>query len=172
MYTKRIQLINYGPIEKLDIEFPFNAATPKPVVLVGENGSGKSILLSHIVNGLLSARERAYPDSPEVESGRVYKFRTGSYIRSGSEYYFAKVDFEEGLSVTEMHLKKQKGKYKTLPPGVSESGIQDAWRKIIRKRPTILTQVPFPKAKLESRISFQKGVFYIFLPTVLKILLG
>ena len=28
MYTKRIQLINYGPVEKLDIEFPFEGETP------------------------------------------------------------------------------------------------------------------------------------------------
>ena len=39
MYTKRIQLINYGPVEKLDIEFPFESETPKPVVLVGATGS-------------------------------------------------------------------------------------------------------------------------------------
>ena len=46
MYTKRIQLVNYGPIDHLDITFPFEGDTPKPVLLVGENGSGKSILLS------------------------------------------------------------------------------------------------------------------------------
>ena len=55
MYTRRVQLANYGPIEKLDIELPFEGENPKPVVLVGENGSGKSILLSPIVNGLFVA---------------------------------------------------------------------------------------------------------------------
>ena len=84
MYAKRTQLINYGPIEKLDIEFPFEDDVPRPVILVGENGSGKSILLSHIVNGLVSAKGVAYPDAPEVEAGRVYKLRSASYIRSGS----------------------------------------------------------------------------------------
>ena len=66
MYTKRIQLVNYGPVSKLDIEFPFENATPKPVVLVGANGSGKSVLLSHIVNGLVKAKDivyRVYADS-------------------------------------------------------------------------------------------------------------
>ena len=71
MYTKRIQLINYGPVEKLDIEFPFESETPKPVVLVGATGSGKSILLAHIVNGLLQAKDIVYPETPEVEPGRV-----------------------------------------------------------------------------------------------------
>ena len=51
MYTTRIRVTNYGPIDQLDINFPYSDDTPKPVVLVGQNGSGKSILLSHIVNG-------------------------------------------------------------------------------------------------------------------------
>ena len=47
MYVRRIRLENYGPIPNLDIKLPFNDDRPKPVVLVGENGSGKSIVLSH-----------------------------------------------------------------------------------------------------------------------------
>ena len=130
MYTKRIQLVNYGPIDHLDITFPFEGDTPKPVLLVGENGSGKSILLSHIVNGLIAAKEVAYPGTPEVESGKVYKLRSSSYIKSGSEYYFARVDFEEDLFVTEMRSQKPKREYETIPTGVSEPGIQDAWNKM------------------------------------------
>ena len=56
MYVKRIRLENYGPIPNLDIELPFDGDRPKPIVLVGENGSGKSIVLSHIVNGMLEAK--------------------------------------------------------------------------------------------------------------------
>ena len=48
MYTKRVQILNYGPIDHLDIPFPFEDETPKPLVLVGENGSGKTIFLSHV----------------------------------------------------------------------------------------------------------------------------
>ena len=99
MYAKRVQIINYGPIGELDIEFPFDGDVPKPVVLVGANGSGKSILLSHIVNGLTSAKDHAYPESPEIETGKVFKLRSGSYIKSGGECYFAKADFEDGLSI-------------------------------------------------------------------------
>ena len=57
MYVKRIQLLNYGPIDHIDLELPFDEERPKPVLLIGENGSGKSILLSHIVNGLISAKD-------------------------------------------------------------------------------------------------------------------
>ena len=55
MYTKKVQIMNYGPIGHLDIDLPFDGDAPKPVVLVGENGTGKSILLSHIVNGMAAA---------------------------------------------------------------------------------------------------------------------
>lgn len=108
MYTKRIQLINYGPLEKLDIELPFEGATPKPVVLVGENGSGKSILLSHIVNGLIVAKGVAFPESPEVELGKVYKLRSNAYIKPGSEYYFARVDFDDSFFTSEMRTRRIK----------------------------------------------------------------
>ncbi len=131
MYAKRIQLINYGPIDNLEFEFPFEGETPRPVVLVGENGSGKSILLSHIVNGLIAAKGVAFPDSPEVESGKVYKLRSSSYIRLESDYYFSTVEFEEGLFVTEMRSQKLKREYESIPTGADATGVQDAWNKMM-----------------------------------------
>ena len=130
MYVKRIQLLNYGLIDQLDITFPFEGDTPKPVLLVGENGTGKSILLSHVVNGLVSAKDIAYPETPEVETGRVYKLRSNSYVKTGSQYYLGKVDFEENLSLTEMRSQSRRQEYETLPSAFSELDIQDAWNKM------------------------------------------
>ena len=43
MYIKEIDVENLGPLEKAKIKFSFNEdGTPKPLVLVGKNGSGKS----------------------------------------------------------------------------------------------------------------------------------
>ena len=130
MYTKRVQIVNYGPIDRLDITLPFEGDRPKPVLLVGENGSGKSILLSHIVNGLVSAKGVAYPETPEVEAGKVYKLRSSSYVKTGNEYYFGRIEFEDGLFVTEMQSRRQKQEYEALPPGLSEPDIQDTWSKM------------------------------------------
>ena len=130
MYAKRIQLVNYGPIDHLDITFPFEGDTPKPVLLVGENGSGKSILLSHIVNGLVSAKDIIYPETPEVEAGKVYKIRASPYIKSGGEYYFGKVDFEDGLFVTEMRSRRLKQEYDATPLELLGSDAQGAWDKM------------------------------------------
>ena len=127
MYTKRFQIINYGPIATLDIEFPFDGEIPKSVVLVGANGSGKSILLSHIVNGLTSAKDHAFPESPEIETGKVFKLRSGSYISSGAECYFAKVDFEDGLSIGELRSRRLKRDYQSMPSELTGEAATAYW---------------------------------------------
>ena len=119
MYANRVQIINYGPISQLDIEFPFDGDFPKPVVLVGQNGSGKSILLSHIVNGLTSAKDIAFPETPEVEVGKVFKVRSPLYIRPGSEWYFAKVDYENTLSMGEITARSLKRELQSASPDFS-----------------------------------------------------
>ena len=129
MYAKRIQLTNYGPIDRLDIPCPFDGDKPKPIVLVGENGSGKSILLSHIVNGLLVAQQRAYPETPEVAAGKVYKFRSPYYIKSGREFSFARVDFEDNLHIGELQLLRRRQDYQNTPAGISGTDAQDLWDK-------------------------------------------
>ena len=130
MYTTRIQLANYGPIENLDIEFPFEGESPKPVVLVGENGSGKSILLSHIVNGLIVAKGCAFPESPEVEVDKVYKLRSTSYIKTGSEYFFGRVDFEGGFFVSEVRARRNKEEYAETPEGIPGTAPEAMWGEI------------------------------------------
>ncbi len=127
MYAKRIQLINYGPIDQLDISFPFDGDSPKPIVLVGENGSGKSICLSHIVNGLLAAQGVLFPHSPEVEAGKVYKLRSSFYIKTGKEFYFAKVDYEDDLHIGEFRSRYKKQSYEELPTGLLGTNFQVLW---------------------------------------------
>ena len=127
MYAKRVQITNYGPISELDIEFPFVGDVPEPVLLVGGNGSGKSIFLSHIVNGLVSAQSHAYPETPEVETGKVFKLRSGNYIRQGSQYSFGRVDFEDEVFVSELVLTRQKKDYETTPTDLAGDNAKTAW---------------------------------------------
>ena len=127
MYTKRIQLINYGPVERFDITCPFDGDKPKPLVLVGENGSGKSIVLSHIVNGLLFAQQMAYPETPEVSEGKVYKFRSPLYIRSRKEFSFAQVEFEENIRIAELQLAKRRRDYANAPSDIQKTDAQRLW---------------------------------------------
>lgn len=127
MYAKKVQLINYGPIDSLEIVCPFDGEEPQPIVLVGENGSGKSILLSHIVNGLLCAQQETYPGTPEVSSGKVYKMRSPLYVRNGAEFAFSRVDFEANVSVSELLLKKRKKDYSNAPVGLLGTDAGQLW---------------------------------------------
>ncbi len=164
MYTKRVQIFNYGPIDHFDIELPFEGDVPKPVLLVGENGSGKSIVLSHIVNGLILAQGATYPDTPEVEQGKVYKFRSGSYIKSGKEFYFAKVDFEDGLFVQEIRLAKAKKENENMLDGLPNEDAKNAWNQIPHGEPEHMSGVPEPGSEKKLEDIFSKNCILYFPP--------
>lgn len=103
MLLKRIEIENIGPISKIDIKFPKGEQGPKPLVIVGENGSGKSIFLSHLVNAIISGKQEVYEDV-EVEKGRVFKYRSPEYVKSGEPYSYSSVEFESGEKVQEWQL--------------------------------------------------------------------
>ena len=130
MYTKKLQIINYGPISHLDIALPFEEDRPKPVLLVGENGSGKSILLSHIVNGLASAQGIAYPETPAIEVGKAFKLWSTSYVRSGSEWSYSRVDFERNLFIGDVTTSRNKEEGGDRTPEFPSTEIERAWRQI------------------------------------------
>ncbi len=164
MYIKRIQIINYGPINRLDITFPFEGNKPKPIILVGENGSGKSILLSHIVNGLVSAKDIVYPETPEVDVNKVYKLRSSSYIKSGSEFYFARVDFENDLFMGEIRSKLAKERDSNPPVGLSGKNVQDAWREMQLKTQDHLTSNISLESETKIKEIFSKNCILYFPP--------
>lgn len=107
MYFKKIEIENVGPIDKASVDFPLKDGRPLPVLIVGENGSGKSILLSHLVNSLIVGKQEVFEDT-EVEKGKVYKYRSPNYIMSGKDYFYSSVDFESGVRVEEWQLRFQK----------------------------------------------------------------
>ena len=127
MQFRRIQLQNYGPIESLDFEFPFENDTPKPVVLVGANGSGKSIVLSHLVNALSQAQQVAYPASPEVPEGKVYKSRSNLYVRHGGSYSYARVEADADFVLEELRTHQEKEDEAEPPPDMVDSSALALW---------------------------------------------
>ena len=127
MYLTRLQLGNYGPLRDLDLRFPFDGTRPKPVLLVGENGSGKTIALSHIVIAMVQAKDATYQESSELDVGRVFKLRSSSYVSVGTEHYYGRTDFEAGLFVQELRLTKPKHEHAQPPMGVDGRGL-DAWK--------------------------------------------
>lgn len=107
MYLRSIQLRNTGPIQELHLILPFTGENPKPLVLVGRNGSGKSTVISFIVNALIALKQQVYEDV-EVEKGKVYRLRSALGIHGDQNFYFAKLDFEQGVSLIEWQLNVKK----------------------------------------------------------------
>ncbi|UBU61502.1 AAA family ATPase [Acidithiobacillus ferrooxidans] len=107
MYFKSIEIENIGPIEHAIIEFPTEGGHPKPIIIVGENGTGKSILLSHLVNSLTTGKQEVYEDV-EVDQGKVYKYRSPDYIMSGKDFSYSSVEYETDIKVEECQLNRTK----------------------------------------------------------------
>jgi len=113
MFLKKIQIENTGPIDHLAIDFPRTTdGLPKPLVIVGENGTGKTILLSHIVNSLIAAQQATYDDA-EVDAGKVYKYRSPAYIKSGTDYAFARIDYDSDQFLEEWQLNVKRSDFES-----------------------------------------------------------
>ena len=127
MYLEKLELIDIGPIEHLNLQCQFSDdGNPKPVILVGTNGSGKSLAIAHVVNSLISAQGKIFEDS-DVDTGKVYKLRHPHYIRHGATYSIGKLHFSDGFFVSEIQLAKPKSEYQDPQPEYSRwEEIQDA----------------------------------------------
>lgn len=98
MYIDKIFEENVGPIEKVNIECPFNEnGLPKPIVFVGENGSGKSTLLSNIVDSLYSIASKKYENAMQYSDGgngqQYYKVISPTEIKIGKDYMYSYIVF-------------------------------------------------------------------------------
>ena len=70
MYLKRVSAVNMGPINDVSITFPFEeSGNPKPVIIVGENVTGKTTLLSNVVDSLYELAEKAFDDVTKSDGG-------------------------------------------------------------------------------------------------------
>lgn len=120
MYLQRLELVNTGPIEHVNITCRFSDdGSPKPIIIVGQNGSGKSVATAHVVSALIAAHGTVFEDS-DVEEGKVYKLRSPAYIRRGAEYSTAEVHLSNNFSVYEAQLAKQKSLFAEPHPAYTK----------------------------------------------------
>ncbi|WP_082669907.1 AAA family ATPase [Sphingomonas sanguinis] len=98
MYLEKAVVENSGPLRWLNISLEFsNTGNPKPVILVGGNGSGKTNFLSMIVDALFEAAAVHYDNVlPTKGSGRAW-FRVvgGRTITTGAAGSFSLLKFND-----------------------------------------------------------------------------
>ena len=89
MYLHEIFLQNTGPISECHVKPSFDdAGDPLPIVIVGPNGSGKTIFLSYIVDALTEFAKKAFTDIVSSDGLKTPFFRTiqPTAIRSGQSF--------------------------------------------------------------------------------------
>jgi predicted ATPase len=96
MYLKNIVIKNIGPIEKLSVELPFKGnGDPKPIIFVGENGSGKTILQSQIIDGFYEIGSSLFDDIG-IQDGlrrKFYKISGDVNLQIGKDKGFSLLKF-------------------------------------------------------------------------------
>ncbi|WP_294483366.1 AAA family ATPase [uncultured Ruminococcus sp.] len=107
MYFKSIDINNYGCIEHLSYYFRFNSqGNPIPLVLIGENGSGKTLVLSCLTDSLIEFKRKAFGNNLyEVNDKFFYKVVSNHYIKNNTNTYrvLIKADYSgEDLVYTEI----------------------------------------------------------------------
>lgn len=98
MYIKRLSYKNVGPISSIDINLlDGQADKAKPIIFVGENGSGKSTVLSNIVDAFYEIAGNAFNNArkPDDEGYQYYKAISPIEITSGKDYMFSYISFQD-----------------------------------------------------------------------------
>ena len=98
-----------GPIKNLSLDLPFsNEGNPKPIIFVGENGSGKSLILSNIVDAFYEIAGAAYNDVRVLDASGMqlyYKAISNIQITVGQPYLCSYIEFENGSDKIEYIFK-------------------------------------------------------------------
>lgn len=161
MYLRRLHIENSGPLDKLSLDMPFTTeGVPKPLVLVGTNGSGKTNLLSIIADALFEAAAVHYSDIvPHANSVNRPWFRIngGLTTRHGATGACALLEFDNDGSLVFID------KSGLLNPAELQARINESFHGHLDWPP----EGPVKKFKIPDDVSksiFQEGV-YIYLPS-------
>lgn len=95
MYLKEVIIKNYGSIENLLLTPSLNEdGNPMPIVLVGKNGTGKTLLLMNILNSTLNIISQKMVKLGKLKSAETYREKTKSYIQSGKNHSYMHISYE------------------------------------------------------------------------------
>ncbi len=97
MYLKNSLILNDGPIVDFEFEASFNMdGSPKPTILVGVNGSGKTNFLSILTDSFVELASSEFGDIRPVKglNQPYYRLLGGSNQRNGTDYSVCALRFD------------------------------------------------------------------------------
>jgi len=109
VYLKKIVIKNIGPISELSVELPFNTdSTPKPLLFVGKNGSGKTFLQSQIVDSLYEIGSRLFSDIGKGNGleRSYYKISGSVNLKAGTNKGFSLINYKDNENQLVEYLDK------------------------------------------------------------------
>lgn len=98
MYINKLIYKNVGPLKDITIIPSFTEkGNPKSILLVGENGSGKSTILSNIVDSFYEIAGRVYTNARQSlgNAEQYYKIIRPADIRINEKGMFSFIEFTE-----------------------------------------------------------------------------
>ena len=124
MVLRNISIRNYGPIDDLSYTFRFDkAGNPVPLVLIGKNGCGKTLLFSNIIDMMVETKRQLYPNGVlEVVGTNYYKIGSHSYIKVGADTSSVKIEYGTHLK----HIKHVDVMSRNPAQSVSNKEIEDS----------------------------------------------
>ncbi|WP_152532209.1 ATP-binding protein [Leptolyngbya sp. Heron Island J] len=151
---KRVSIQYTGPVPNLERELPFINDRPMPVCFVGGNGSGKSTVVSTIVNGMVVTKAGVFDDA-EIEKGKVYRLRSRQFIHQGQNYYHTLVQFTDGIEIEEWVLDRSREKFEAE---LGHCPAFESWNQIPLSEDSHYRQIPIPD-NTAANISVVKKAF-------------
>lgn len=94
IYIEKIILINRAPFDKLNIDFSENEIA----VLTAINGSGKTTVLSHIVDAWHEMAKPHFPNEFEERSNKFYRVSSSIYnlVQNQPSFVYIRFKTSEG----------------------------------------------------------------------------
>lgn len=107
MYIDNIVVLNIGPIDKFSFKPKFNEqGNPLPIVIIGDNGKGKTALSSYIADSLVElAKSKGTYRNVVEQQGAFYKIVSTNNIKMGADFSTAIISYKDEKEIT--YLEKE-----------------------------------------------------------------